>query len=221
MKLIIRKTFIASSMAAVLAVPAFAAVAQTEQDRAGTPQVQAGHNQSTTAVKPSADGRIVAPTERTTTGSSTMNAADNKRKADAAMPKTKRGEAYTTAPDLKSYVYTQSADDLEGTKIVDRDGKDVGKIKSVLVSQDHHSAFAVVAVGGVMGMGAREVLVPFADLQREGNDNLKMAANRAEISRIADYESEPYVELKGKEPISESIREAGQSVSSVKVPSAE
>jgi hypothetical protein len=88
-----------------------------------------------------------------------------------------------------------------------------------VLARDQHRAYAVVAVGGFMGMGARDILVAFNDLSREGNDNLQMRASMQEIENLATHEKETYQELKGDAPISESIAGNTRSVSSANKPS--
>ncbi|MGL1833632.1 PRC-barrel domain-containing protein [Rhodocyclaceae bacterium SMB388] len=103
-------------------------------------------------------------------------------------------------------LYALSADELDGMEVVDRVGDKVGTIKSIVLAPDRKSAHAVITAGGFLGMGARHVLVSLSDLRQAG-DVLQISATKEQIVALQDYSADPYVELKGDDPIGVSFVE--------------
>ena len=60
-----------------------------------------------------------------------------------------------------------------GSRVVNDANQAVGKIDDLLVSPDGRTLFAVLSVGGFLGVGDRLVVVPF--------DSLKMASNKVTL----------------------------------------
>lgn len=59
------------------------------------------------------------------------------------------------------------ATDLIGTAVVDTEGEQVGEIDDLVVSPTDGRIHAVLAVGGVLGVGERLVSVPLEELEIE------------------------------------------------------
>jgi hypothetical protein len=71
--------------------------------------------------------------------------------------------------------FTIASDSLIGTKVFDQQGKQVGEISKLMIdAQQGKVAAAVVKQGGALGMGAREISVPWEalNLQRGQNQEL-------------------------------------------------
>lgn len=182
MKLKIRTTLIAGSIAALLAGPTWAA-SDTPKESTYTPPSTAEMAQ------PERDQPAAA---QPMSGTPRMG-ADGGAKAG-------------TAPG--DSLYTRSADDLKGVDVVDSTGKDIGEIKQIVLARDQKGAHAVISVGGVLGMGAHDVRVSL-DKLRPMDDKLQISATREEIGALQDdtRDADQFVELKGAAPISESIIE--------------
>ncbi len=60
-----------------------------------------------------------------------------------------------------------------GSSVVNDAGETVGKIDDLLVSPDRKQPFAVISIGGFLGMGTRLVIVPY--------DALKFADNKVTL----------------------------------------
>lgn len=111
---------------------------------------------------------------------------------------------HATASDYRignNALYTLSADKLEGMEVVDRAGEKVGTIKSIVLAPDRRRAHAVITAGGFLGMGARDVMVSLSDLRQTSDDVVQMSATQAQILALQEYTADPYVELKGDDPI--------------------
>lgn len=105
-------------------------------------------------------------------------------------------------------LYTRSADDLDGVDVIDRTGDKVGEVKQIVLAPDRKSARALISVGGVLGMGARNITVSLDELTPK-DDKLQLSASKEEIAAMKDASqgADNYVELKGAAPISGSIVE--------------
>lgn len=186
MKLKIRTTLIAGATAALIAGPTWAA-GETPKEGAYTPTPN-----KTEMGQPQRDQPNAA---QPMGGTPRMGGAAD-RGANAKTP--------TGANSL----YTRSADDLKGTDVVDSAGKKIGDIKQIVLAPDHKSAHAVISVGGVLGLGARDILVSL-DKLTPIDDKVRMNATKEEIAELKDDapDTDKYVEVKGDAPISGSIVE--------------
>jgi sporulation protein YlmC with PRC-barrel domain len=65
-----------------------------------------------------------------------------------------------------------ASDDIIGSKVRDTNGEDLGSIDDLLVRQDGKIEAAVIQLGGVLGIGGRQVKVPWDSLklQRQTGD---------------------------------------------------
>lgn len=138
--------------------------------------------------------------EQQTSGSSAV--------AQRAEPSTQmRSETHSTTAGSgmgDNPLYTRSASSLKGMDVVDSAGESFGKVKHVLLAPTRDSASVVVAAGGLLGMGARDILVALDELTLV-DDKLQLSATKEQIDSRRDYTPEEYVEIKGGTPISGSI----------------
>lgn len=185
MKSKIHTTLIAGAIAALLAGPTLAATDTSKVDGQSPAPTKAELGQ------PERDHPAIAPPTRET---SRMGTAD--------------GSATARSTSGHNMLYSRSADDLDGVDVVDRAGDKVGEIKRVVLAPDRKSAHAVISVGGVLGMGARDISVSLDEL-KPLDDKLQMSATKEEITALKDATqgTEQYVDLKGSAPISGSIVE--------------
>jgi sporulation protein YlmC with PRC-barrel domain len=186
MNMNIRKTFIASAIAALISAPAFAAEG-VQYDGTAAP----GKSQSGQPMR-----------DQSTSGKPMGSASETGTWSDSGTAKN---------VDRDNPVYSRSPDSLDGVEVVDNAGEEIGKITSVVLAPDRHNAYAVISSGGMMGLGARDILVSLDELNTVG-DKLQMAGNKENIQSREEYKSdgyksEQYVELEGDKPISGSISE--------------
>lgn len=102
-------------------------------------------------------------------------------------------------------LYSMSADDLIGMEVVDTNGDEIGDITGVVLTQNRENAHAVINLGGIMGLGGRDVLASFDQLTMV-DDKLRLHANQKEIESMTDYGSENHVELEGDAKVSSGLR---------------
>ena len=61
--------------------------------------------------------------------------------------------------------------DFIGTPVLGKDSQQVGKISNLVFDQNGHIELAVIGVGGFLGIGEKEVAVPFDTLKTETVNN--------------------------------------------------
>jgi len=186
MKLNIRTTLLAGAVAALIAGPTWAA-SDTAKDGAHTSTPNKAESGQSERGQPTA----AQPMSETpgTHGAAYVGTT-----------------ARTSAGD--NPLYTRSADDLDGVEVVDRAGDKVGDIKQIVLAPDRKSAHAVISSGGILGMGATDIMISLDDLTPIG-DKLQMSATKAEATAQTDEapDADQYVEVTGDTPISGSIVE--------------
>ena len=61
--------------------------------------------------------------------------------------------------------------DFVGTQVVSKDKQPLGKIANLVFDQSGHIELAVIGIGGLLGIGEKEVAVPFDSLKSEDVNN--------------------------------------------------
>jgi len=129
-------------MAACLVVTAFAAAPAFAQT-AATP--------SSPTDRPAASG-----SSSTTTGSPAMTPGTSTMSQSSAA-----SGQFMTKLDTNQIM----ASDLIGTKVVSANNESIGDINDVILGRDGQAKAAVVGVGGFLGIGEKDVAVPFGSLE--------------------------------------------------------
>ena len=85
------------------------------------------------------------------------------------------------------------AEELLGKDVVNLNGNEVGEIGDVVMDRDGKVAYAVVDVGGFLGMGEKQVAVPFDEL-RMTNANAILMSEKSEdqLTRMPAYKKDMY-----------------------------
>ena len=98
-----------------------------------------------------------------------------------------------------------TADQLEDKKVVNNTGEEIGEVEKIVRSKDDNKLHAVVEVGGVLGMGEKEVAMPLSELSMQ-NDQLMsaQATSREQIESKSEYKEDQYEELSENEQIDRS-----------------
>jgi sporulation protein YlmC with PRC-barrel domain len=156
-------------MAACLVVTAFAAapaLAQTSSPSAPTD-------------RPAASG-----SGTTTTGSPAMQPGASGSSA-TGQSSASMGQSSATSGQFMTKMETNQimASDLIGTRVVSANNESIGDINDVIVDRNGQVMAAVVGVGGFLGIGEKDVAVPFKSLefmssqQAQAMDNSKSGNN--------------------------------------------
>jgi sporulation protein YlmC with PRC-barrel domain len=77
--------------------------------------------------------------------------------------------------------------DLKGKNVYDPAGKKVGAIDDVVPAQGQPRD-AIVAVGGILGIGAKKVLIPATDIERSTDGRLVVAMSENQIEKLPEFE---------------------------------
>lgn len=152
---------------------------QVEVDQA-KPKVQvdqAGKADVNVERKAAADvERITPDRERDTSVERNQSAAGTRADRNAtSMARTER-----TWNDGQPIEMTRMrADEIVGRDIVNLRGEDVGDVEHIVRARDGEDLFAVVSVGGFLGIGDKDVVVPFSEL-RMGEDDMLLMSQKSE-----------------------------------------
>jgi len=128
-----------------------------------------------------ATGQAAAPT-----GSQPQATTGEQQQAAAEPTKTEPKEAaQPSAGQL-------SAQDVIGTEVVNTKGDQVGEIKDLVIDQNQIE-YAVISVGGFLGIGAKQVAIPLDQLKL-GKDQtyLMTAETEAQLEKMPEYKEDQY-----------------------------
>ena len=186
----------ASAAAEDVAAQAHFAALDRDNDKKLTPEefkapaMQRGDGAAASAAEPSA-GAAAGPSSAARMGA---GAAPGERREQslAALP---GGAGQTAEQPRADAMAGLRAADFIGQELVNANGDEVGKIKDVVVDRQQ-VVHAIVSVGGFLGLGAKQIAVPFDDL-RIGQDKILLmsAANEADLKRLPAYEKDAYAPI--------------------------
>jgi sporulation protein YlmC with PRC-barrel domain len=71
-----------------------------------------------------------------------------------------------------------------GSDVVNEVGETIGKIDDLLVTRDSHEQYAVLSIGGFLGVGAHLVVVNFHRLSFAGKDIVLMGGSKEELGQL-------------------------------------
>jgi PRC-barrel domain len=79
-----------------------------------------------------------------------------------------------------------------GSRVVNAEGQEVGEIEDLVLDQNQ-IAYAVVSVGGLLGLGEKTVAVPLDDLQLgEGETYLMTSATQEQLEQMPGYDEQQF-----------------------------
>jgi sporulation protein YlmC with PRC-barrel domain len=90
------------------------------------------------------------------------------------------GSTQTIQPDQ------MRASKMIGAKVYDRDNQDIGSVKDLVLNKDGRVANVVVGVGGVLGIGDKDVAVPLSDVKLN-NNRLTLDRTKTQLQQAANY----------------------------------
>ena len=83
------------------------------------------------------------------------------------------------------------ASKLAGTSVYNRDKDKIGTIDDLILSPTDHTAFAILSVGGFLGMGKHYVAVPFRDLQITAKQVTMPEATKSSLEALPEFKYAP------------------------------
>lgn len=96
---------------------------------------------------------------------------------------------------------SMAADQIVGKTIVSRQGEEIGEVNDVVTDPTSGQKFAVVDVGGFLGVGQKSIVIGLDELQMSttgGGDRLQSDLTREELQTKTEYAPEDYKSLTGK-----------------------
>ncbi|EWY41556.1 hypothetical protein N825_23645 [Skermanella stibiiresistens SB22] len=81
------------------------------------------------------------------------------------------------------------ADDLIGRTVIGADGESLGEINDILLSRSGEIERVVVGGGGVLGIGERQVAIPWSDTEASPDqDRVRVTMTAEDFQAAPDYE---------------------------------
>lgn len=89
----------------------------------------------------------------------------------------------------------EQAPELVGRELTTSGGEDVGEISGVARSASDQQLYALVDVGGLLGIGERTIAVPLDGLQTDADGNVTTGMARDEIENQDEYDPTQYASV--------------------------
>ena len=99
--------------------------------------------------------------------------------------------AYPIRQDMSQWL----GSNLIGARVVSASQERIGRIANLVVNDDGAVEAAVISIGGLFGMGAKEVAVTYKSLNivrdksRDGIDHIVLAATKNDLRQAADFKT--------------------------------
>jgi len=94
------------------------------------------------------------------------------------------------------------SDEIIGRKVVNRQGDTLGKIEELVVQPQQKEVHAVISVGGFLGMGDHDVVVPMKDLNvTRDNVTLMSQQTKEDLKTLPKYDENKWQEMPRAEPV--------------------
>jgi len=100
-------------------------------------------------------------------------------------------------------LYSRTPGELSGMEVIGSDGESIGKIKKVVMDRNRDDVHAVISSGGIMGIGARETLLPLAELTLTDDDKVQARLTKKAVSERPEFEEDNYGVLESDRRISD------------------
>lgn len=90
--------------------------------------------------------------------------------------------------DAASAMMGMKARDLIGRDVVNAAGREVGEIDDIVMNEQDNAIYAIVGVGGFLGLGEKDVAIPFEQL-RLGADNVILMSEKgaSDLKQMPSY----------------------------------
>jgi hypothetical protein len=89
--------------------------------------------------------------------------------------------------DVQKLAAGYRASKVIGSSIVNDANETIGKIDDLLVSSDGKQPYAVLSVGGFLGMGTRLVVVPYETLKFAGNKVILPGGTKEGLKMLPEF----------------------------------
>lgn len=83
---------------------------------------------------------------------------------------------------------SMSDDEIVGKPILSRDGEEIGDVDEIVVDATTGDKFAVVDVGGFLGIGEKSIVVPLDELSLSNDDRIQSDLTRETLQTETEYD---------------------------------
>jgi hypothetical protein len=87
---------------------------------------------------------------------------------------------------------SMSSDELVGKAVVSRDGEEIGDVDEVVIDPTSQEKFAVVDVGGFLGVGQKSIVIGLNELELSSDDRIQSDLTREELQTKTEYSAGDY-----------------------------
>lgn len=77
---------------------------------------------------------------------------------------------------------------LIGKTIVNDQNQKVGKIDDIIIAPDNAASYAIIGVGGFLGLAKHDVAIPFNQFKMQGTDFLLPGASKEKLKALPKFE---------------------------------
>lgn len=97
-----------------------------------------------------------------------------------------------------------STDEIVGKSVVSRNGEEIGNVDDVVTDPTSGQKFAVVDVGGFLGVGQKSIVIELAELQMaSGEDRIQSDLTREELQTKTEYSPGDYESVPSSEDMTQ------------------
>lgn len=90
-------------------------------------------------------------------------------------------------------VENMSTDEIVGKAVVSRTGEEIGNVDEIVTDPTSNQKFAVVDVGGFLGVGQKSIVIALDELQMSsGDDRIQSDLTREELQTKTEYSPGDY-----------------------------
>lgn len=170
----LNKFLATTALSAMLALPAYAQTADTAEEPMDAPAVEEGMD-APEGDDPMADDPL----------------------ADDALDEDPLAEEefdtdMTEEPDMPEAGIELTADEVIGADVLSFEGESIANVDDVVLTAEGDVEYILVDVGGFLGLGARTVAIPFADVTVQmddaGNPELQTQLSEDDLENMPEYE---------------------------------
>lgn len=134
-------------------------------------------------------GGALAQTDQPTPGGSPQMTPAASPGPDSTMP---NAGLQQPAPSPAARMAATAGSPVVGLPVKSADNQSVGKIDNVIIGHDGRVQNLVVSVGGILGVGAKDVMVSWNDLTIDAGRNEAIAAmSKDELKRAPEFHPRP------------------------------
>ena len=94
----------------------------------------------------------------------------------------------TTVEVTKAIAVGQRASKLIGTAVYNEQDERIGSIDDLIIAPDRSVSFAVVSVGGFLGLGGRLVAIPVDQLREEKDRLVLPGATKEALTKLPEFQ---------------------------------